>query len=388
MEIHITILTTILIISLLANIAVIIGFAYHYIDLYFDTHYRMGVYADIPTSLKNQAIYLDFVNVKRYPEFWNVHEDQLELYAMGSKINAVFYKSSDVPNGYKIAYSSTLSNVEILSMIESMQFSTFEISIDGGLTRTHINSIRNKAVERIAKKMEEEQLELNEKNKKEILNKIKQSGKVDTTEEIIDSARVIAHINEGRTTGTTMRYQVIIPPAHDVIENGLFDPENGKDIKMYYVYEGHCYELKTKFIGKIDNLYEWDILELSPGKIYAGLTFSWDGGKTLKPSSALYGITKNKHGELPTIDDSELAKPKAGEKAIEMWDEETSVEHMGHNLTHKTYAILVKKHFEDEYTEEYLALNRTHDYYDDYDWLRLSQETIESHIDTNTKNKR
>ncbi len=377
-------LLIILTISIIMNIIVLVWLVYHYINLYLDAHIRMGVYADIPTSLKNQAIYLDFVNVKRYPEFWNVHEDQLELYAMGSKINAVFYKSSDVPFGYKIAYSSTLSNMEILSMIESMQYSTFEVSVDGGVTRTHVNSIRNKAVEKIARKIEEQQLQLDEKNRKEILGKIIQSGKISDLDEIGESVRMIAHVNEGRTTGTTMRYQVIIPPSHEIIKNNMFDPETGKELSLYYVYEGHCYKLETKFIGRIDNLYEWDILNLRPGRIYSGLTFSFDGGKTLKPSSALYGITKDKHGELPTIDDSILAKPEDGEEKLKMWDEKTSIDHLGPNLTHKTYAIMVKKHFEDEYTEEYLALNRTHDYYDDYEWLQLSAETIESHIDKNT----
>ncbi len=387
MKVMNTIIILILTTSITFNVIVLVWLAYHYINLYLDAHVRMGVYADIPTSLKNQAIYLDFVNVKRYPEFWDVHEDQLELYAMGSKINAVFYKSSDVPMGYKIAYSSTLSNMEILSMIESMQYSTFEISVDGGITRTHINSIHNKAVEKIARKMEEHQIQLTEKNRKDILDKIVKSGKVSDANELMETARIIAHVNEGRTTGTTMRYQVIIPPTHEVIKTGEFDPENGKDLKLYYVYEGHCYELELKFIGKIDNLYEWDILNLKPGTIYAGLTFSFDNGKTLKPSSALYGITKDKHAELPTIDDSLLAKPEPGATKYEMWNEKIAIDHMGSSLTHKTYAILVKKHFEDEYSEEYLALNRTHDYYDDYDWLQLSKETIESHIDTNNKSK-
>ncbi len=359
---------------------VVIGWiAWHYISKYLDTHVRMGIFADIPTSLKNSAIYLNFVNAKRYKEFWDVHEDQLKLFAMGAPINAVFYKTKDVPNGYKIAYSSTLSNVEILSMISAMKYNTLEVSFDGGITRRHINSLHDKTAERISKKLEEHQVVSHDRHKEDILKKIIKSGKTKDIKELNDTDRVIAHINEGRTTGTTMRFQVIIPPSHKLIKSKMFDPENPVS-NLFYIYEGHCYKLETKFVGRIDNLYEWDIVNLKPGTIYPGISFSVDGGKTTLPSSAMYGITKDKHGELPTIDDSILAKPTPDEEQFPMWHNEEGVEYVGESIVHKIYAILIKKHFEDEYSEEYLALNRTHEYYDDYEWLKLGEHKHRKHL--------
>ncbi len=364
---------------LLAGLLVLLRFAVkHYLDL----HKRMGIFADIPTSLKNQAIYLNFINAKNYPEFWNVHEDHLKLYAMGSEIKAVFYKSSDVPGGYKIAYSSVLSNVEILSMIESMKYDTLEISYDDGITRRHINSLHDNASKKIAKKLEEAQMVAGQEHKNEIVKGIISSGKLENRNELTDENRIISHINEGRTTGTTMRYQAIIPPHHPLIEEQGFQPD--KDLPfLYHVFEGRCYQLKVQYVGRIENLYEWDIVNLEPGTIYAGLSFSFNKGKTVLPSFALYGITKDKHGLLPTIDDAKLAKPYEGQHSEDLWDEKAAVKYMGESLMHKTCAILIKKHYEDEYSEEYLALNRTHEYYDDYDWLKLGEETRELHIKRN-----
>ncbi len=375
------------IITILGLVGLGIYFLWKQFQNYLDIHKRMGIFADIPTSLKNQAIYLNFINAKNYPKFWNIHEDHLKLYAMGTEIKAMFYKSSDVPGGYKIAYSSVLSNVEILSMIESMKYDTLEVSYDDGITKKHIKSLHDKASKKIARKLEETQMIMDVEIREQMFKEIISIGKLERHgAQELNENRIISHINEGRTTGTTMRYQAIIPPHNPMIEEFNFDP-NVDSPYIYHVYEGKCYRLKTHFVGRIENLYEWDIINLEPGTIYAGLTFSFNKGKKILPSFSLYGITKDKHGQLPTIDDAQLAKPYEGQEGIDMWTEDDAIGYMGESLAHKTYAILIKKHYEDEYAEEYLALNRTHEYYDDYDWLKLGQETRELHIERNKRHK-
>ncbi len=365
-------------ISILLILVIIFAVSHRYVKNYIDTHYKMGIYADMEMSLKNQTIYLNLVNANRNKDFWNAHEDMLRLYASGTEINSVFYKTPSVPTGFKIVYSTTMSNIEILSMITAVKYNTLEVSFDGGVTRVHVKSIHDKIAEKISKKMEAHaDAENADKQRRHILDEIAKTGKSRNLAEF-EETRIISHVNEGRTTGTSMRFQAIIPPDHPITK-GIFNPHDGS-AGIYFIYEGHCYKMNCQYIGQIENLYEWDIVDLKPGTIYAGLTFSVDGGKTLYPSSALYGITKDKHGELPTIDEAHLAKPEEGSQPYEMWTEATAVAYMGESLTHKTYSILVKKHYEDEYSEEYLALTKTHEYYDDYEWLNLEKNKRRNHL--------
>lgn len=359
--------------SILLSLLIISFFLYKIIINYINKNLKIGIYPDMKKSLLNQTIYLNLVNIKNKSALNNTSEDLMRLYASGIEINAVFYKTPEIPNGYKIAYATTMSNVEIISMISGIKYNTLEVSFDGGMTRTHVYSIHDKLAEKISIKLEREG-DLKNKHKIEMIDKIVRSGKTNNILEATENDRVLAHVNETKSTGTSFRFQVIVPKEHPFIVNNIFNPNDLEMTKLYYIFEGHCYEFKYEYIGQIENLHEWDVVGLKPNRIYAGLSFSLDGGKTILPSSALYGITRNKHGEVPTIDETILAKPKEIDKKYKMWNESEAIGYMGKNLTKKVYSILVKKHYEDEYSESYLALSKAHELYNDYEWLNIDNK--------------
>ncbi len=347
---------------------------YVFIREFIHIHFQMAVFADIPMSIHNNNVYLNIVNVKRYNELWNAHEDELEFYAFGTQIKGTFFKSKDIPNGYKLAcLTHDLTAIEILSLKEGGKYNAFEISIKGLETRWKVNSVKERLTMKIKKQLENVDAYSADSLSNVVVENIKASGKKEYWDDIHGS-HAISHVNEGKTTGTTMRFQTILPSDHVLFTMG-FEPEKAD---FFYVYEGHCYEIESKFVENVEHLYEWDLINLKPGTIYTGLSFSIDGGKTTSPSVAMYGVTKNKHGELPTIDDAKLAKPDNPDVGqFPMWNEESAVNYLGESLAAKNYDIIVKKHYEDEYTEEYLGLSRASEFHQEYDWLKHGKANMQ-----------
>ncbi len=352
--------------------AITIGL-YIFVREFIHVHFQMAVFADIPMSIHNNNVYLNIVNVKRYNELWEAHEDELQFFAFGTQIRGTFFKSDDIPNGYKLAcLTHDLTAIEILSLKEGGKYNAFEISIKGLDTRWKVNSVKERLTMKIKKQLEAVDSYSSDSLANVVVNNIKASGKKEYWDDI-HGQHAISHVNEGKTTGTTMRFQTILPSDHPLHDLG-FVPE---EAMFLYVYEGHCYEIKSRFIENIENLYEWDLIDLKPGRIYTGLSFSIDGGKTTSPSVALYGVTKNKQGQLPTIDDAMLAKPDNPENGqFPMWNEEIAINYLGESLAEKNYDIIVKKHYEDEYTEEYLGLSRANEFHGEYDWLKLGKANM------------
>lgn len=359
-----------LIVLSLALVFLIVGyFAWIKIDKYIKLNIKLAVYGDMKTSIEKKRIHLNLTNVERYPDLWNAHEHDLTLISMGSTIPAAFVRLSDGTKGYQIIYGEKLSHLEILSLVGGVKYNKMFISPDGGETLFHANSISDKDAKHIyskRNKITDHTKEL----RMEILNEIKESDKYFYINHEFKDDEVISHIHEGKSTSHTMRYQAIISDNNPVFEQG-FTPET---IKFYHVFDGYCYEMQSEFIGKFDHLYEWDLIDLQEFSAYVGFSFSIDGGKTIMPSTSLYGVTRDEDGILPVVAEANLAKPKPGIKPHKMWTEKDANEYMGKELAEKTYNIIVKKHYEMEHTDVFIPLHTIKQFYQDITWLKVGKD--------------
>lgn len=370
------------IISTLGLLAVFVFIAQFYIRKIIKSR-GLVIYGDIENMLEDEALFYIIDNVKKFPEYWNADLDAIKIYAIGKQIPCVAFKADDVPNGIRVLLSGAMnSTLDVISIIISIKYNLWEISFDNGHSKVKVNRVKDKHQFEIGMMASDIGVDTFEHHLQVVLDEIHESQK-NSGVKLIDENKslFVAHINEGKTFDTKMRYQILVPESHSIHEN--IDIDNIlNSIKFFHIYEGHAYEIESKFIEKIGSLYEFDLLNLEPGTIYVGLSVSLDGGKTLLPSSALYGITKNIDGVLPTMDESILAKPKPGSEKFEIWNEETAIKYLGEELTYRTYDVIVKKHYEDEYEDEYLALSRTQEFYSDYHWLKGSKtkEHVKEHL--------
>ncbi len=347
-------------------------------------HHSMVIFADTKTSIQEGVLIYVVDNVKSFDEYWKADLSEVKLYASGKSIPSRAFKSASTPNGIKLMVSGMSNSLnDMLSIMSAIKFGLWEISFDGGTTRIPliqiVDVVQKYEAEKIAQKNGWVPPKKEEKMNKELKKEIRKASKTkQLSKGALPQHGLLAHVNEGRSTGTSLRYQILVPKASEAVLELIEDDYNR--LTFYYIYEGKGYKMESTFVDRVGSLWEWDLLGLKPGTIYTGLSTSLNGGKTMLPSSALYGITKNLKGEVPTIDEAELAKPEPGEEGFEMWNEEVAISYLGPEFAEKTYRVIVKKHYEDEYTEEYLSLSRTKDFFDDYKWLKGKKETPEEHV--------
>ncbi len=375
------ILSTLGILSTLALIGIATFFIVKKVLTVEHQHHSMIIYADAKTSINEGILIYVVDNVKLFDEYWNSDLSEVKLYASGKDIPARAFKSASAPDGIKIMVSGMSNSLDdILLIMSAIKFGIWEISFDGGVTRVPllqvVDPVQKYEAEKIAQKHGWIPAKKEEKLHKELQKELKKSARTKLLSKgALPQHGLLAHINEGKSTGTSLRYQILVPKASEAVIDLIKDDYN--KLTFYYIYEGKAYKVESLFVDRVGSLWEWDLLGLKPGTIYTGLSTSVNGGKTMLPSSALYGITKNHKGEVPTIDEAELAKPEPGEQSFEMWNEEVALSYLGPEFAEKTYRVIVKKHYEDEYTDEYLSLSRTKDFFDDYKWLKGKKVTPE-----------
>ncbi len=361
-----------IILGTICIILVAIEIVTYIINNYIKTRYSMALFADIQLSMKNDTIYMNLINVNKHLDFWHAHESDLELFAMGMQLPAVFYRTNDVPNGYKVALTTTLTNSQVLSLNGAIKYNKFELSYDKGTTVKKVNSISDKTAKRIVNNLNKVNSHYDRKLREELIRKIKHEAGFDNDGFKLTQSRVVSHVDEKRSTQDSLRFQAIVPDGHEMFDEG-FIPDK---VKFFYTYYGQLYEFNVRYIGKVDSLYEWDLMNLEPGRIYPGLSYSLNG-ETVLPSTSLYGITKNEKGYVPDISDSILGKPAEGHIGHHMWTKEQAFGYMEKTLFKKTCDIIIKKHHEDEYPEEFLALNRVDPFYEKYEWLPVELDDFE-----------
>ncbi len=335
---------------------------------------RLLIYGDAVTSVREQVLFYNIANVRKNKQFWNSDLKKIKIYAMGLEISSVAFKTDDYPNGIKVMFSGMMNSAkEILHLIGSIKYDLWEISFDGGVTRKRLYQIHSIADTRHAKhRAHENGWNQGDKQQREFLREFyKSTANSAVKNNISTNGGLLAHINEAKTTTTTMRYQILIP-SNVYLSKALTDePEQAS---FYYIYNGDSYRLESKFVDKVGNLFEYDIIGLQPGTIYTGFSSSINDGKMIIPSSSLYGITKNEDGELPTIDEAILGKPIGEQQKFPMPHIEVSTKYLGEDLKNKFYDVIVKKHYEDMYEDEFVSLNRVQEFYQDFDWLEGSTE--------------
>ncbi len=357
------------IIAIIVLIAEGIFFGVQKIKSTFSKTHSMKIYGDVKTSLKEGVMFYIIDNVDQYEEYWNTDLDGFRIYASGREISSRAFKSNDIPHGIRIALVGLMNTtLDAMHVLGATKFDIWEISFDGGATRIPINQVVEKRQLSDAKK---QSINNGYDSPLHGINDMrgdkKKSEKSTISPGSLPTHGLLAHINEGKTTGTTMRYQIVIPQEHPIL-NMIGDA--AYKAQFFHIFEGKAYKLDSKFVEHTGSLYEYDLINLKPGKIYVGLSTSVDGGETVLPSSALYGITKDKRGNLPLLDDAELAKPEPGAKPYKMWGEHVLQTYVGEQYARRMYDVIVKKHYEDEFADKYISLSRSQDFYDDYEWLK------------------
>lgn len=344
----------------------------------------MTIYGDVRTSIDENSLFYIIDNVRRFPLFWeNSSMDNIKIYAAGKEISCVAFKSDDIPNGLKILLSGVKDSVmNILSVIGSVKYSLWEISFDDGATRHKLIQINKKTNKELIQNIADSKNVTYEKHLKNVLKRTNRSKIKIVDKNGHANHGMISNINNSKTTKNTARYQILIPKNHPVHKK--YNEKEIRKISFHYVYKGNLYDIESKFIKKVGNLYEFDFINLEPGTIYTGLSTSFDEGKIILPSSSLYVITRDENNNLKTIDDAKLGKPKKTDLPhSKIWTEEMSNLYLGESITKRIYDVIIKKHYEDEHEDEYLALSRIKELYSHYPWLKeenFSEEEKEEKI--------
>lgn len=349
--------------------------------IWWHRHMSLSLYFDGLNSLSEGELIINLLHVKRYKHLWNAHEEDLLLIAAGRPVEAVFKKSESIPGGYRIYVTDDTSQKRtVLSIMSASKYDQYHIGIKGQHDTNHAYVLSDKKAKKITRMISRTVDELNEETREHLLeNVLKKTGK-DVVKAKKDHHNVIAHISDVKSTPTSLRYQVLYSDTDAMLTD--HDPiKDDNQIKFYYVYNGKLYEMEHKFVNKIGHMFEYDLINLQPGTIYTGLSKSLDGGKTIFPSAALYGTTKDNQGHILSKTHAALAKPAKRAKGVQLWSFESALNQLGEVILHRTFDVLTKKHYEDENPDNFLSIEKAYEYYDDYilDWL---EDSVGAHPET------
>ncbi len=340
----------------------------------------MGIKLDLPLTIKNSTLYFDLVRVNQFEEIANGHPSEIELFAMGRHLPVAFYKSPDLEDGFKGSFTTELTNKELLSFIIAMKYNKFEMSMDGGYNRFPVSSDYDAKTNEVADSLQNANAKHDPEVRKLLLEEITRFVVEEFSEYKVDEVdyqhddKILCKIDNKYATKTSFRHEAIVPPNNPLMEGQPFDPYI---TKYYYTYYGQLYELETEVIpSKKENNFIWEIKGLEPGKVYPGLTFAY-GDSPLAPSDALFGTTLDEDGKLPNLDEAELGKPLEGEKGHPMWEKEVIMQFVEKHIIKKTCEIIIKKHHEDEYKDEFLAMSRVKNFFDKYEWIPFTLDELE-----------
>lgn len=370
---YLVIIIMLIIILALVAIAVFIVFSVWW----WHRHISMAIYIDSTESFASGEIVLDLIHVHKYPDLLNCHEEELKLYAEGREIDAIFRRNPKMEDGYKIYLTEDAKDNKLpfLSLMEAQKYNGFYIGIGG--KEYHAQYIPDKKAREIARSHYVKAKNLIGYNREKILNEMNDEFRKQIAQEATHG--MLGHISPNKSRSHSLRYQILFPSVHKVDEHLVGEGEN---IGVYYVYKGKLYELDLKFIGVFGSMVEFDIINLEPGMIYPGLSVSFDNGKTILPSSAIYGITRDEDHQRLSKTDAQLAKPKEGAKAYPLWTEEDAIAYVGKVVVESIKDVLTKKHYEEQTDELILRIDEAHQHHDDYVdvWFKEARETKESNI--------
>ncbi len=347
--------------------------------IWWNKHMRLSLYYDGSASFNQGELIINLLHVNKYPKLWNAHEQDLILIAAGRSLDATFKKDDSLHNGYRIYVTEdTASKRTVLSIMSASKYNQYSIGIKGDHETYHATVLSDQKAKKITRMIAQTDLETYNKTRETILSDIAQKVDKDYGKNSFEktSNTLVASISDTKTTTTSLRYQVLFPKDSSLLKQYKLDDLNAdearKRLKFYYIYHGELYEFEWNFIGKYGSLYEFDFINLEPSSIYVGITTSLDGGKNMRPSSSLYGVTRETDGTFPSKTDAHLGRPtnpKANSYPI--WTEDDARNNLDEKALSRLYDIVTKKHYEDENIDNFMPLQRAHEYYEDYvvKWL-------------------
>ncbi len=363
----------IIIILLIILIIIILIIAGIYVVYWWHRHVSLGVYFDSEDSLINGEFIINLIHANRNKLIWNAHEDDIKLYASGRQIDVIVRRDSSLPYGYKIFLTENTSNKKvILSIMSASKYNQYFIGV--GSQQFHAHVISDKKAKRIAKMFSKESKEIYTDNKNRILDEL---GSEYRKNHIVEHPlhETLWHISETKNKKDSLRLQVLMPEQHSTLEH--FDPKSEK-IMFYHIIDGLAYKLDHHYIGHFGTLFEYTLNDLEPNTIYCGISVSYDGGKTIIPTTAVYGVTKDEHNHVQSKTHAALAtKPSTG-KGIPMWTKEEALSVVGEETFNAILEILIKKHYERDNNEIKLPLNKAVEYYEHYatPWLENAEKEL------------
>ncbi len=367
-----TLVVTILLVIVL--VAALVFVAYILLKNYIFRNFKMLAVAETQATIDEQRFVINVYNANKNKDIWGAHESTVKWFAMNQEIAGVeIARSHDVPGALQARLPKEMTFQQLLFVTLSVKYNNIALSVDNGITRHKVISIPDSQLEkkkRVIDKKKGDSLPL----KKEMIKDIEASDKIHylNHEELYkNSGGVYIHVNEQKSTSTSLRYQMILPDGHPDGEG--FVPE---DFTLYYVFDGYAYEMETKYLGKLNDFYEWDIVNLRPNTMYVGLTFSVDHGKTLLPSSTFYGITRKENGILPILNEVDIHEPAADAKKFKMWTEKDAIADMGEHWANLHYKLIAKMHYEYYHEHDaYITVDNAESIFDEIKWLKKGKST-------------
>ncbi len=311
---------------------------------YAKKHFALAIFMDGELSMDESEIVFNLINVKHKKKLWDSYEGNLVLYAAGKKIDAIFKRSTELHNGYKIYITEDFNDKDtILSLLNSTKYNKFSVGLYKDHHRYHVTEVPDHKISKLVAKLDRTDAEHYEDVVHEIVDHLDDEH---IEERIFDSIEgFISGINRRKSTDKTLRYQAIVPHDHS-LNHDLFFEEN--DVSFWHVFEGKLYELKYEFVNRFGSLIEVDLVGLKPGTAYVGLTMSFDKGKTFVPSSTVYGVTRDEDGVIPNLTNAKLGGKTTGAKSAEMWDEQTCIANVGERLSSYHKRVITKSHYEND----------------------------------------
>ncbi len=331
--------------------------------------YGLVIYGDANDSLAEKTFVYNLNHARRFKKLWDAPETSIKLIIAGRHVDAVFSRTPSLPDGYKISLpASSLTDMSIISLGAATKYNDFYVIASGKVF--HANTILTKTQrKRVVKVREEgESITKTEEFKKSILNSInkREIGKQLRINKIEND--YVSAFDLPKSTKTSVRWVVMSPEFVPMIDFSKFNPES-KDIVAAHTYNGKLYKLNTEFVRENSGVYEWDISGLQPGRVYTGISISFDGGKKFFPARATYFTTRDEDDVITTIDSGILGAPKTkAVKSYPMWDKDIALRAIGQEGLDEALDLIVKKHYEEE-TGKNISLKRARKRRHEFDWL-------------------
>lgn len=313
-------------------------------------------------------------NINKHEEIWSVNESSLKFYYKKERISGVkFEKHPSIKGAYRMTFANQISFTREELNLVTGYLKDFSVSANGGITKTNMIHLAEKQIKRKRKPVSSESVEA-AKLRKSLFLDYKNSDKqfrFDYANLIDFKKGTHVHVNESKSTPTSLRYQMIIPD--DYLATIDLVPE---EVKLYYTFEGSLYEMDTVFIGRTGDFFEWDLINLEPNTAYVGLSLSSKHNPLIRPSKAFYGITKDEDGHISNLDGAQIAQANDKRTEHPMWTEDVAIEAIGKELAMLQYKIIAKKHYELYEENAFLIVNEAEKVFDKFPWLKTGKKAL------------